>query len=236
MITILIISVLSFVFLLFTALWLHRQQPQPEETVMRFPPARPRALFSEADETSARRLHLELEAEAQRSERSELLLRAAQGDLAALDEAHLSRDAALYRETLSALLSVAAGSSDSAGRLRQLASLIAQSRELRASAELAAELIALWKQSPDKQHLGEVLHLAALADDAATYQLAVETVVEKWKDGRVADVSATYLIALCESESWVISAEARKAGAGVTLRNALSNVRRQLAATNDQKR
>ncbi|HWQ31237.1 MAG TPA: hypothetical protein VNQ79_00015 [Blastocatellia bacterium] len=236
MTTVLTISVLSLIFLLLAAIRLHRPQPHSEDTVIPFPRPRPRALFSEPDEASARRLQLELEAEAQQSQRSALRLRAAQGDLSALHEAHLSGDGTLYRETLNALVTVVAGSSDAAERLHRLASYIAQSKELRASKELAAEMIALWQLSPGKAHLGEMLHIAALADDAATYKLAVELAVEKWKDGSLADVSATYLTALLESEFWVIGAEARKAGASFTLKKALSNVRRELAAAQGQKR
>ncbi len=236
MTTVLIISVLSLLFLLLAALRLRRPQPQPEDTIIPFPRPRPRALFSEPDESSARRLQAELEIAAQQSQRTALRARAAQGDLSALHEAHLSGDAELYRETLNALVTVAAGATDAAERLHHLAADIAQSRELRASTALAAEMIALWQRSPGKSALGEMLHIAALADDAATYKLAVEAAVEKWKDGSLADVSATYLTALLESEFWVIGAEARKAGASFTLKKALSNVRRELAAADGQKR
>ncbi|HZS06995.1 MAG TPA: hypothetical protein VFD58_19320 [Blastocatellia bacterium] len=234
MTTVLIISVLSFFLLAATAVFFSLQQRKPEETFHHTFPPRGRRLFGEPDEASARRIRTELEAAQRQSQHEALLARATQGDLSALDDAHAGSDSALYREVLNTLTGSATGSSDSADRLRALAAHIAGSNSMRASIELATGMIELWKQSPDKQRLGGMLHIAALADDAATYQLAVEAALERWRNNNLPDVSAAYLLALIESESWVIASEARQAEASFVLKQTLSNVRRELAANTQE--
>ncbi len=234
MITILTISVLSLFFLVLAAIYLRQRQPHIEENLSSFPPSQVRSLFSETAEAAARRLRAEAEAQKQ-AQREALLARAAQGDSSVLREATADGEAAFYDEALKALVRAATGSPGSTEKLQRLATQITRHKELRANVELAHEMIARWQQSSDRKSLGEMLHIAALADDVAVYQQAVEAALVQWRDGSLTDVSASYLRALIESESWVMASAARTSGAGFPLQQTLSNVRQELAAANSQK-
>ncbi|HVG18055.1 MAG TPA: hypothetical protein VNI02_03315 [Blastocatellia bacterium] len=159
--------------------------------------------------------------------RAELIERARKGDTGALSEAHSTGDAGLYRETLDALIRHASGSQES---MAALVSHIAKGDELRANTELAEKALANWKSAPDRRSTIEALHVAALSDDAAAYQKAVEEVLASWQGGRLAGILAEELLALIESEYWVLASDARLGGAGFALKRMLADVRRKLAA------
>ncbi len=233
MITILTISALSLFFLVLAAIYLRQRHPHIEENLSSFPRSHVRSLFSETAEATAHRLQAEAEAR-KLAQREALLARATQGDLAVLREATADPDAAFYQDTLNALVRVATGSPDATERLQAVVAQITQHKELRASADLAREMIARWQHAPDRKTLGAMLHIAALADDVAVYQQAVEVALRQWRGGSLTDVSASYLRALIESESWVIASAARKSGAGFPLQQTLSNVRQELAAANSR--
>jgi hypothetical protein len=74
-----------------------------------------------------------------------------------------------------------------------------------------------------------MLRVAALADDAAIYERAVEEAIEFWQRGQIAELTAENLLALVESQYWVLAPEARRSGAGFALRQSLERCRRQLA-------
>jgi hypothetical protein len=79
-----------------------------------------------------------------------------------------------------------------------------------------------------------MLHVAALSNDAAVYQTAVETALEFWRGGLLSEVSAQELRAILEGEFWILSSPARSSGAGFLLKRALAVARRELkAAHND---
>lgn len=159
-------------------------------------------------------------------QRASLLSRAAAGDLSALAEAQQIDDRELYRETLRTLIEQSVKSDDD---LRALGRHIARSSDLRADAPLVAAYAALWRQSPDREMTAVLLRLAALSDDAATFQNTADEIVNEWRAGRIANLTAADLRALIESEYWVLSSAARRdAGDGYLLKRRLANLRREL--------
>jgi hypothetical protein len=157
--------------------------------------------------------------------RERLLERAALADPSALDEAHRAGDRDLYNEVLDELTRQAETSHE---RLRALVAHITESKTLRSNARLAQMLIESFKHNPDRRAIADMLHIAALADDAAIYEQAVEEAVEFWRRGQPSELTAENLLALVESQYWVLSPEARRSGAGFALRQSLERCRRQL--------
>lgn len=160
--------------------------------------------------------------------RQSLLARAAGGDKEALPEAHLSGDRNLYDEVLDALVRRA----ENEKQIFALASYIARSSEsLPVNQQLAEAFIETWKLAPDRRATAEMLHVAALAGDAAVYQHAIELALQYWREGRLSNIRAEELAQLVESEFWVIPSNARNSGAGFLLKRKLASVRRELAAS-----
>lgn len=159
--------------------------------------------------------------------RAELIERARHGDMSVLSDARATGDAELYDEALNTLVGHASERQES---LAALVSHVAKSDELRANTELAEKALARWRSSPNRRSTVETLHIAALSDDAAMYQKAVEEAEVLWQSGRLTGVSAEDLLALIESEYWVLASEARLGGAGFALKRTLADVRRKLAA------
>jgi hypothetical protein len=160
-------------------------------------------------------------------ERQALIERAAGGDLGALADAHDARDAGLYFEVLEALIEQASHSQES---FRALVAHLSKSDEMRASVDLAARVIEEWKAAPDRRATVEMLHVAALSDDAATYLKAVEAILEYWQSGQLSSFTKDEVCDLVESQYWVLAPEARRAGAGFALKDRLAGVRRKLAS------
>jgi hypothetical protein len=157
--------------------------------------------------------------------RAALKRRAGEGDVEALRGAHALADARLYCEVLDALVEQAAARQETR---RALVSEIATSNSLRANIRLAELVIQAWKDQPTKPATAEALHIAALSDDAKTYQAAVELAVEYSKSGKLPELSVEDLIALVESQYWALSSEARSSGAGFAMKERLAGVRREL--------
>jgi hypothetical protein len=186
---------------------------------------------SEADRKAAA---AEAAREAARALRAGLLARAAAGDPSALADAHAAGDAALYREILDTL-AARAGAEDG-HLLRALSSLIARSDQLRSSPALAARLLEVWAGDPSGSSAPELLRVAALSDDAATFQAAAETIFRAWAEGRLRGLDAAALDALFEGEYWLLSSDARRSGTGFVLKRTLAELRRGLkeSARRDQ--
>ena len=179
-----------------------------------------KGLFDEQNEkefAEAERLRLAAE------RRETLLARARQFDLTALDES--CERAGLYEEILQELLNKAAGSQE---EFLRLVGHISKRSELRANRETADRMKEIWKTSPTKTMTAQMLRITALADDAARYRKSSEIAVEYFASGRLRGISAADLLTLIESESWVLSSEARRAGAGFALRETLAAIRRKL--------
>jgi hypothetical protein len=157
--------------------------------------------------------------------RAELKRRASEGELAALRDAHASSGTNLYREVLEALVEQAATRQD---LLRALVYEVTSDNSLRASASLARLVMEAWKTDPSQRSTAEMIHIAALSDDAKTYEASVGQAVESWRSGKLSKLSADDLIALVESQYWLLSSEARSSGAGFALKQRLAGVRREL--------
>lgn len=153
-----------------------------------------------------------------------LIARAAEGDLTTLTEA--SQQATAYDDVLNALID----GCERQGNLTMLVRHIARSDGLRGNVGLAERVIAAWTTAPDRRSTVEMLHLAALADDANTYRRAVDLAVAAFKAGRLKSFSADELMALVESQMWVLASEAQRGGDGFTLKQRLAEARRELAA------
>lgn len=162
--------------------------------------------------------------------RRALLSRADEGDRQALVEARAMGDDRLCSEVLDTLIEHACRQET----LDELVSHILENDALRANSNLANRVIGRLRATPERRLIAEALHIAALSDDAATFERAVDTVFQLWLQGRIPGSSADELRDLFESEYWVIASEARRSGAGFALRQRLAGVRRQLAIANRQ--
>jgi hypothetical protein len=105
--------------------------------------------------------------------------------------------------------------------------------EHRARIAAAGEFIESWKDRPDRTTTAKMLHLAAVADDAETYNNAAELALNFWQGGRLPDVSAAELQSLLTSEFWLLSSRTRSSGAGFVLKRTLSRAKRELESANN---
>lgn len=158
--------------------------------------------------------------------RENLVDRARAGEMTALSEAHSLEDGELYCEVLDALVESTA---DNHEAFRALVSHISKSSKLRGNKKLAEHLMALWAAAPDRRSTVEMMHIAALSDDALVYQRAVELIIAHWQKGQLKEFSPDELIELFESQFWILSPGARLGGAGFALKRKLAGVRRELA-------
>jgi hypothetical protein len=160
---------------------------------------------------------------------SSLIERARQGDMTTLTQA---RDQApLYHDVLNALIDACERQGNTAALVRH----IAKSDDLRGNVRLTERVIAAWHAAPDRRSTVDLLHVAALADDANAYRRAVDLAVAAFKNGRLINFSADELLALLESHLWVLSLDAQRGGDGFALKQRLAEVRRELAATTSAK-
>lgn len=224
--TIFFISILLLAIAAFALHHWKRRTPPKEPDF--FP--EPRVFDGLFAEQHAEEMKLLTQVEAERraqEERRRLLHRAAEGDMAALDEARIRDDDAFYREILHTLVARAEGDEEA---LRSIAEYIVDSRALRSSREFAEMMIGRLSEAPDQSSLACMLHLAALADDAAIFKCAVETALKLFGEGRLPRVSAEDFLATVESAYWLIEAEVRSSGSGFLIKRLVADVRRELAA------
>ena len=221
MIIILIILVLMLASAGFLLMVRRYDRALPEgkkEQALHFPPQT--GLFAEEVEPKA-------EAEEKSHERRTMLVeRANAGDTGALADARATGDAALYAEVLDAC----ARAAERQGNLPALVKHIANSNDLRASARLAEAVMKSWQLAPDRRSTVEMIHIAALSDDAEMYEKAIALALEAWREEKLFSFRAEELIALIESQYWVLAAETRRTGAGHRLKRRLADARRDLAA------
>lgn len=155
--------------------------------------------------------------------RIELLGRAQAGEKSTLQEAHTSKDVLLYDELMNSLVAVA----DSGPALLSLVSYVTR-HELPVTRKLAERFIDSCKSVRDRSAIAKMLHLAALSNDASTYQTAVETALEFWRGGYLSEVSPHELRAIIEGEFWILPSATRSSGAGFLLKRTLAVARREL--------
>ncbi len=160
------------------------------------------------------------------SQRREKLIReAGNGNRSTLEEAHLTGDDDLYDLVLSELVRV----SDSDSKLLSLLSDVSK-RQLPVNRSLAEAVLASWRAAPNRNSTARALHVAALSDDTALYQDAVETALQFWREAKLGDTSPTELRALFDGEFWVLSSRSRSSGAGFVLKRILDSARGELEA------
>ena len=155
--------------------------------------------------------------------RVNLLERAKAGGKATLNEA--LADTELYDEVLNTLT----GAANSPADLLSLVSYLTRNK-LRVNRVVAEKFISSSAANLDRATTAKMLHVAALSDDAGTYQKAVEATLRGWREGSLSGVSAQELRTILEGEFWVLSANTRSSGAGFILKRALADARRKLVA------
>ena len=194
----------------------------------------PRSLFDhQAELTEHTRLLNAAQASREIEERNaSLLKRATAGDVTTLAEAQRANDSALYGRVLHNLLNWAEASE---ANLRSLAAFVANDSDLRGNPDLAAAYTKLWQQQPDRQTTAQLLHLAALSDDANTFERAVVATSDWLRANRPGQIKPEELAALIESEYWVLSSEARRTGAGFVLKQRMTALREELLAAASRK-
>jgi hypothetical protein len=223
MIAIIIISFLALIWAVYTIYI--RQRASSDATSDHYvSPPRVGGLFDDLGSTAA---SAGAEHAGASKRRIELMERARRGDLDALSDARSTPGEGLYGDVLNTMVDWGAERQEN---LIALVSHISKSNELRANRRLVECWIELWKAAPNWRSTTEMINIAALSDDAATYQHAVEEVLEFWRRGKVTEFSAEELTELFVSHFWVIAPEARRGGEGFALKRKLSGARRELAA------
>ena len=221
MIAIIVISFLALTGAAFT-IYLWQRTPSDATDNRVLPPPHLGGLFDRPDAT----LLAEERQQTIASRKQELRELARSGDLNALTAAHSAHDSALYADVLDGLVEWASERQENLGAL---VSHISKSEELRANKQLARRLVKTWKTAPDRRSTTEMIHVAALSDDAETYEQAVEAALEVWRSGRLSGFRPEELVELFVSQYWVIAPEARRGGVGFALKRRLLSVRRELA-------
>lgn len=166
------------------------------------------------------------ESDAESTERrARLLSRAAEGHLETLTEAQASPAPGLYEEVLDALVERASGSDK---KLLALVSYVTRQGGLRVNRKLAEAVLESWRAAPTRPATAKMLHIVALADDAALLQAAVELALESVRDGRIENLAVEELYALASGEYWLLTSASRSSGAGFMLKRTLASLRREV--------
>jgi hypothetical protein len=222
MIAIIVIALLALIGAVFTFYARQRRSFDKSEQPV-IPAPHFEGLFDHSDATLSREAkQLTLE-----SERQTVLDLAKNGDVNALTRAHSAKDAELYAAALDALVERASGRQEA---LAALVSQVSKSNGLRANKQLAQLLIETWKAAPNRRSTIEMIHIAALSDDAEIYEQALEAALDLWRSGRLTGFRSDELSELFVSQYWVIAPEVRQGGRGFALKRRLLSVRRELAA------
>ncbi|MEK7832742.1 MAG: hypothetical protein AAB401_16735 [Acidobacteriota bacterium] len=186
-------------------------------------------LFAEQRAEESRQLAIAEAKLRDEENRQRLLNRAAEGDESALDEACKLGDAPFYAEVLWTLAEQAKGDTE---LLRGIAEYIVDSRELRSSIEFAETMLGHWSVSVSQRSLADMLYLSALADDTEVFKRGINEALKLWRADLRTKVSAKDFLTTVESAYWLMSGEVRYSGSGFILKQAIADVRRQLAAAN----
>ena len=219
MVTFLFASVFS-IGLLAIAIYFWQKPKQKDELRSLSASPEPMSLFGELNTQQ-----LESSSVDQEKQRAAIIERARSNDRSALTEAYAVGNIEVYGAVLDLLVADA----DSDSGLLALASYVTRN-ELPVNNALAQAMLDLWKRAPDRSSTAKALHFAALADDAKLYQSAIETALQFWRDGRLADSTPDELKALFDGEFWILSSRTRSSGAGFVLKRTLDSARRELEA------
>jgi hypothetical protein len=228
MVTLLITSFFILAFLAIAAYFWQKPRRVTEVRILPQPPGRGLFVDGTPEGSALPPAKTEADAETNAAKRRELLERAAAGEQSTLLEAHQVDDDELYEQALNSLIANA----DSDPKLLTLLSYVTR-HELSVSKKLAEKVIDSYKRTPDRGSTARMLHLAALSDDAAVYQGAVEVALTFWRDGRLPEISAPELRSILDGEFWILSSSTRSSGAGFLLKRALRSARRELEAAHN---
>ncbi|HVQ36933.1 MAG TPA: hypothetical protein VMS31_05345 [Pyrinomonadaceae bacterium] len=228
MVTLLITSLFILAFLAIAIyFWQKPDSPSPADA-LGAPPGRGLFIDGVPDDPTAALIKVETDRQAKTTKQAAFLERAKAGDKSVLLEAHIEAPPDTYREVLGLLTA----GSDSDPILLSLVSYVTR-HELPVTPQLGERFIDSYKRSPDRSSSAKTLHVAALSDDAAVYQSAVETALRLWRERRLTDISAEELRSILEGEFWILSAPTRRSGAGFLLKRALASARRELEAAHN---
>ncbi|MDQ6652387.1 MAG: hypothetical protein M3Y84_06555, partial [Acidobacteriota bacterium] len=225
MVTFLITSVFILAIVV-VAIYFWQQPTSATETQALLPRPESRGMFDDFDRQTLAELDGEFLAETSHQSaalRDQLLSRAKAGEKGALEDARNTGDPAVYEDALN----VAIARADSGAQLLSLVSYVSR-HELPVNKNLAERFIDSCRVEPDRISIIKMLHVAALADEAETYQRAVETGLEFWRQGFLAQMSAQELRSILEGEFWILSSRTRSSGAGFILKRTLASARREL--------
>ena len=226
MVTFLITSFFVLAFLAIAIYFWQKPTPSIRAETLQSPPGRGLFIDGTPDGQAQLSATSALEAAANAAtKRRELVERAVAGEKSTLLEAYETEDPELYEVALNSFVAAA----DSDPQLLSLVSYVTR-HELQVNKHLAERVLDSYKRAPDRSSTAKMLHVAALADDAAVYQSAVETALKFWRERRLTEVSAPELRAILESEFWILSSSTRRSGAGFLLKRALRNARHELKA------
>lgn len=164
------------------------------------------------------------------TQRREILVRAQGAEKSALKDAQTSNDPELYQEALKLIVEQAEGP-----QLLSLVSYVCRN-DLPVNSRLAEKFIESWKDSRNRNSTAQMLHVAALSNDAPTYGNAVQTALDSWLNGQLSLMSAEELRVMIDGEYWILSATTRSSGAGFILKQTLASARRELEAARSQNR
>lgn len=225
MVTLLFTSLLVLILLAIAIYFWQKTASPPKSEGL--PAAPGRALFPEGTPSgialAAADAETRVVAEAER-QRQQLLERAHAGDKATSTEAQAA-GADVYEEVLSVLTANA----NSPGALLSLASYISRNN-LRINKSLAEKFIESHSPELGRGTVAEMLHIAALSDDAGIFVKGLQLALKAWRAGTLPDVSAQELQAILEGEFWILSPPTRSSGAGFILKRELASARRELSA------
>jgi hypothetical protein len=223
MVTLLLSSAFILVLIVVALYFSVKHAGSSEELESLPPPPQPSGLFSDNNQNQ-----LASVTENSLQSRETLLESAGHDDKSALKAARESNDPALYDEVLNILVDQV----DSEAKLLSLVSHVTRN-EFPVNNALAQKSIDYWQKNLDRQSTAKMLHVAALSDDAETYNNAVEIVLSSWREGKLSDLSATELQSLLNGEFWILSSRTRSSGAGFVLKRTLSTANHELAPTNN---
>jgi hypothetical protein len=224
----------TFIFILFLLLTtaaivlrFSKRQPDRQEISRHFPASQFDGLLAEQHAEEVKALAEEDARLSDAAARMRLLERAVKGEPEVLNEAQQLNDSQFYNQVLQAIFTQANGNPK---LLRSTVEYIVGSRKLRTSREFAEAAVALWAEFPSQFTLADMLCLAALAGDEAVFKLALNTALKLWRENRIEKISAQSFLATVESAYWLVASEVRGSGSGFLLKQAIADVRRELAA------
>lgn len=203
-----------------------RSKPTREDDFNYFP-ARAPGLFDDDTPRALNAAARQAADEARAVHVTDLRERATRGEVEVLRDDALRADARLYAEILDTLV---ANVDASPGKLAAIASAVARDDRLRATKGLADSLVRAYAGDARAIPTADLLRVAALSDDAATFADALDAVFEAWSAGRVPLLTASDLLDLFEAEYQMLAPAARQGGSAFLLLDKLRHYRGRLNA------